>query len=355
MRKTLKDMAQYLKKLIPAEIPKVYAINPIFEKIADEKYIRKGILAFRDFLCRLCDRLIIEGDSYDKPKKDAHALADNTSIPINYPFLSNIRAILSNIGSNGVLSENSDSLLLNGNQSPAAGGNIFNLKLPDSKIAECLRFLTACGICIDGMDLSAKKTDISKLESLVISYPDNPAMLTGLKVLTIAQSELHTCGGEDVLLRCDYRALNTNAVEAVCFLKDTIRSLSIDIQNFILQLHQRCLDKGLKCVAEIMNFYIRFKYFYKSKELWRLNVSLNNGYNISIKANNTYQYADTIEKFPVCLQKKIAKGYGCGKKRGLTDSCDGGCRGFRIPLDDSIIEISGDIETWFDMELSCIK
>lgn len=33
--------------------------------------------------------------------------------------------------------------------------------------------------------------------------------------------------------------------------KDTIESLSTDVQDFIVQLHQRYLDKGLTCAVEV--------------------------------------------------------------------------------------------------------
>ncbi|MDF2989457.1 MAG: hypothetical protein K0R50_4967, partial [Eubacterium sp.] len=56
---------------------------------------------------------------------------------------------------------------------------------------------------------------------------------------------------------------------------------------------------------------------------------------------------------PPILQELIAKGYGCGRKREI-GHCDGGCRGLPISLDDSVLDIRNDIETWFDQELSCL-
>ena len=130
--------------------------------------------------------------------------------------------------------------------------------------------------------------------------------------------------------------------------------LSANVQDFILQLHQRYLDKRLKCNVEIKDLWIKIKYSYKSKEIWGINVSLNNGYQINIKAKNTLKYADTIEKFPSSIQEMIEKGYGCGIKRGISDHCNGGCQGFRFSLDDSIIDIRNAIETWLDTELSYV-
>lgn len=352
-------MAKHLKNVITLEIPETYAINPMFQNISSEEEIREGVLAFRNFLYQLCDVLIVEGDSYDNNKKNSHAFDDRVTISVYFPFLHNVKCLLLNIGFHGVLTESAGSL--------TASNNIFNTKIPVSKSIECLRFLTDCGIVIDGIDLNEKKTDLSKVERITISYPDNPAMLTGLKVMAIAEIELDTivnkfegnksstisyCRFSDILLRCDYRVLKDNKTDnVISILKDTMNPLSANVQDFILQLHQRYLDKGLKCNVEIKDLWIKIKYSYKSKELWGINVSLNNGYQINIKAKNTHRYADTIGKFPSFIQEMIEKGYGCGIKRGISDHCDGGCQGFRFSMDDSIIDIRSAIETWLDTEL----
>ena len=133
-----------------------------------------------------------------------------------------------------------------------------------------------------------------------------------------------------------------------------MRPLSGNVQDFILQLHQRYLDKRLRCNVEIKDLWIKIQYSYKSKEIWGVNVSLNNGYQINIKSKNMHKYADTIGRFPSFIQEIIGKGYGCGIKRGISDHCNGGCQGFRFSLDNSIIDIRNTIETWLDKELSFI-
>ena len=156
----------------------------MFENITNEEEIREGVLAFRNFLYQLCDVLIVEGDSYDNHKKNAHVFDDRVTISVYFTFLHNVKCLLLNIGFHGVLTESAGSLTVY--------NNIFNTKIPVSKSIECLRFLTDCGILIDGIDLNEKKTDLSKAERIKISYPDNPAMLTGLKVMAIAERELDT-------------------------------------------------------------------------------------------------------------------------------------------------------------------
>ena len=149
--------------------------------------------------------------------------------------------------------------------------------------------------------------------------------------------------------------LKNNETDIIFIVKDTIRTLPDDIQKFILQLHQRYLDKGLKCAVEMKGFWVYIKYTYKRKEIWGINASLNNGFHINVKAQNMHKYADAVETFPPFLKETIAQGYGCGRKRETIGYCDGGCRGMLVALDDSVLDIGDHIGVWFDHELSCLQ
>jgi hypothetical protein len=249
-----------------------------------------------------------------------------------------------NIGVKGALSEDAQTL--------TAGCDVFNGKLSASKNMECLRFLICCGIQIIGMDVNEKKPKLSDIESLTISYPENPAMLTGLKIMATAEAKLGTNINHNILMRCDYGVIKKDGTETMSILKDTIHPLSPGVRDFLLRLHQRHMDKGLTCMAEIKGFWIKIMHSYKKREIWGINASLNNGFQINVKAKNMQKYADAITDFPSPLRELIAKGYGCGKKMGTSDYCDDGCKGFRIPLDDSILGIRKGIEVWLDLELS---
>lgn len=352
MHKPLSDMAGYIKNLIPADIPEVYPLKPMLKSISSEDSIRRGVLAFRDFLCLVCDRLIADGSKYERPSNkatddDSHHI----SLPVCYPFINNVKSVLINIGDHGELTE--DGMLLVNRQSLtspiAMNGKPFTGKISAPKVIECLRFLTGCGIHIDGIDLNAGKSDMSTL--LEISYSGNPIMLTGLKVMAIAQRELYTKGNNDIFLRCDYRVLKDEKPDVTSYLNDIIRLLTAKARDFTMKLHQRYLDAGLICKMDVSFLNIRFIYFYNNKEIGTFSVSFDSGYRIIIKAKNTYQYSELIETFPIPLQEKIARGYGCEKKR-FGERCQKGCHGFSFSLDDSIFDISRNIEILLDKELS---
>ena len=162
-QKPISEIAKYIKNLIPANIPETYTLKPMFENVASEEDIRNGVIAFRDFLYLFCDCLISDGHLYFKLKKNPKNATD-------YPFLYHITDLLADIGYHGKLAESGHSLLITEIPSFTASidekGNKKKPKNPISKLMECLRFLTLCGFVFTGIDLGAKKLNISEVQLL---------------------------------------------------------------------------------------------------------------------------------------------------------------------------------------------
>lgn len=346
MRKTLQDVAGYLKEIMVPETHEAYAVNPVYTAVTEEEAIRGGVPAFRAFLSRLYDALYAEGGGYDTCKKANHEYENRTTLSVYYPFLHNVSVLLMRAGYNGSIEH--------GNTLSCPGGAVFDKKLSTAKSLACLNFLAGCGVGVDGIDLTDKKQDLSHAGTLEITYPDDPAMLTGLKVLAIAQLEHGTLLNQDVFLRCDYRALKRDETDVRSIVQDTVRALPAQVRDFALHLHDRYVEQGLSCTVETKGFHIYIKYGWRRKDVWGINASLNNGYHINVKPTRTDEYAGTVLALSPALQALIAAGYGCGRKREV-GHCDGGCRGLPIPLDDSILEIRDDIEAWFDREVACLQ
>ncbi|MCL2765269.1 MAG: hypothetical protein FWD40_08345 [Treponema sp.] len=381
--KPINEVAVFLKKLIPANIPEVYALKPIFKKVASEENIRKGVIAFRNFLYTLCDFLISDGHLYAKPPKSPKSMDD-------YPFLHNVTNLLVDIGYHSKLAKSSNSLIITEIPScTAAADDNKKIKTPRisvSSLIECLRFLTLCGFVFKGIDLEAKAFDISKLQLLEVSYPNNPIMLIGLKAMSIADMELRKSRrywNDNYFLRCDYRLMKAEDTDILDILKDFLHPLPKKLQKFALNLHQRYTVMGMTCVINPRD--VNFAYaqtalkstslssktegsFAHIKESWRtlssqhiysrrvwgFSLSLKEGYCLIIRAKKTDMYADVIKEFPLSLQKIIARGYGCDRKL-RNERCQGGCQGIRIPLDDSILNISSHIESWLDNEVMYLR
>jgi hypothetical protein len=355
MQKTLNEMADFMQKLLPPEIPAEFEIDTMFHDISDIGSMRNGVRAFKDFMRKVYDRLKTDGGQFDKPRKEAHEFSDGVNISEAYPFINNIAVFLMNMGLHGVLAENNGTLLMNDMETFTAEGrtHLPKTNISDVRKIECMRFFTDCGMCFGGIDTDNKKP-IQTSTPIVITYPESPVMLTGLKVMAAAQQIMTKRHISDILIRCDYRVLAGEETEILPLLKDLLHYMPADLHEFIIKLHTDYMSMGYKFETRISNNVI-FTYFCRSKELWRFNISINNGHNITIKAKNTDKYPGLINKMPKRLQEKIAGGYGCGKKMGKTSSCDGGCRGFRIPLDAAFMEISGIVKEWIYSEVSCIS
>lgn len=365
--KPISEMAKYIKNLIPAHIPETYDLKPMLKNIGSEEDIRKGVIAYRDFLYSFCDRLISEGHLYVKLPKNPKNQAD-------YPFLQSVTDLLADIGYYGKLSENSQSLLVTEIPSYSASidrkGNIKKPKNSGSMLLDCMRFLALCGFDFTGIDLEAKKFNISELKLLEVSYPNNPVLLTGLKVMAIADVELRhkryiNDNNHENLLCCDYRLIKAEDTDVLDVLKDFLYPLPEEVQKLALELHQHYIDMGMTCVVikSILEVHFAYSYIKNSqrvlspkdiyqKRIWEFSLTIRNGYCLVIKAKKTDKYGDIIKEFPLPLQELIGRGYGCDRKL-RNEPCQCGCHGFRIPLDDSILDISRYIETWLDNEVSC--
>ncbi|MCL2286600.1 MAG: hypothetical protein FWC32_09595 [Firmicutes bacterium] len=351
MQKPIGEYAKFLKSLLPANIPENYVLKPLFEKIASQENICKGVAAFRDFLYVFYDCLITGGDLYAKPRKIKN-LTD-------YPFLHFINHLLIDFGYYGKLSESGESLIIAEIPSFAAS----KPKIPVSKQMECLRLLALCGFTFGGIKLEAKTFDMPE-KFMEISYPGNPVLLAGLRALAVADIELRTrrYNNDDNLLRCDYRLLKVEDTDLLDILVDYLQPLPAELQKFAIELHRRYIDMGMTCVLIIDDQY-HFAYacvknrkralsprdMYQQR-VWELAISMKYGYCLAVRAKKTEKYADVIEKFPPYLREKITQGYGCDRKL-RNEPCQGGCQGIRIPLDNSILEIKQDIVTWLDNEL----
>lgn len=166
------------------------------------------------------------------------------------------------------------------------------------------------------------------------------------------------------IFRCDYRLIKAEDTDIFDVLKDFLYPLPEKLQKFALELHQRYIDMGMTCVT-INDNAVHFAYSYiknikrtlstreiYQRRVWEFALSMKYGYCLVVRAKKTDKYADVIKKFPLSLQEKIAQGYECDRKL-RNERCQGGCQGIRIPLNDSILSISKDIETWLDKEVLC--
>jgi len=349
---TLSDIARYLKNLLPAEIPADYSIKPMFTSIESEEAIRNGIPALKDFMGLFYDLLIEDSKKYEKPKSINNKASRSPSLAVDFPFIYHTKSALLNIGYHSIL--NGDVLTFSGLKTLmpiiCCEGMEATTKISAPKLMDCLRFFNQCGMYFEGIDLDAEKPYLTSERLVEVTYPDNPAVLIGLKVMSVAQRDLTWKTNDEIFLRCDYNALTNGKADTACVLKDFVRPLSSETQECILHMHQKSSEAGLNCMIKIglKNSII---YMHKKNVVWELSSSFANGYRIFVKAASRLRHNKTAAISPVLLEI-IDNGCGCESKR-LCKPCEKGCRGFYIPLNDSGLNINKDIAEWVCSALSC--
>jgi hypothetical protein len=158
-------------------------------------------------------------------------------------------------------------------------------KISAPRLMECLRFFSGCGLYFEGVDLDAAKPAMTGDEWIEATYPDDSAVLTGLKIMAVAQRDIRWKTNDEIFLRCDYRALSNDTIDIAGALNNFIGPLSSEVQDYILRLHQKSLEKGLKCTVK---HGLKTSFLYKAGKtaVWELSASFAEGRRLSVKDSN---------------------------------------------------------------------
>jgi len=205
---TLGDMARHLQSLLPVEIPASYPIKSMFINIEIEENIRNGMVALLDFMRLFYGLLAENSKQYDKPKPQSR-LGKTPSIAVDFPFIYHTKSVLLNIGYHSKLNENvlSFSGIKTLNPIICCEGMEATTKISMPKLIACISFLNDCGMYFEGIDFDTHSHNMADDRFIEVTYPDNPDVLVGLKIMAIAQRDLQWKTKDEVFMHCDYRAL----------------------------------------------------------------------------------------------------------------------------------------------------
>ncbi|KAB3524432.1 hypothetical protein [Alkaliphilus serpentinus] len=358
MVETRKDIVKFIRNIIPSDIPETYPVIDMFNSIADSEKIRKGVLAFRELLYMICDRLMDEEELYLSSVKKSRATSFHPSLPVSFPFLNNLKSILYNLGYHGEIDNNSNTLIVNDigliTSTVGVDGRKMKAKISTPKLIDALKFLDSIGFEFVNLNLDIKPSRMAEIKSIEIKYSMNVDLFVGIKVMSVAQEKLFAKGKHDIFLRCDYREIMDQVIDSYDILNDYLKPLDDKVRNFVLALHRRYTNQNLTCKVDVFYLGVRVIYSYGNNEVWTFSASHNSGYRILIKAQKKNMYLDFIESFPKELKEVISRGYGCNKKL-FAEACQKGCHGYSFLLDEAILKIGGNIQTWLDMEVECLK
>ncbi|MCL2188637.1 MAG: SpoIID/LytB domain-containing protein [Defluviitaleaceae bacterium] len=349
--KPIVEVAEYLRNLIPAEMPADYPLHPRFAGVAEEEKIRAGVCSFRDFLHTFFDYISAEGAVFAKPASKPGDMKD-------YPFLPNFTNLLVEMGYSAVLENDVLHVPILSLCCPSVNesGKKKSAKISSASVKDCMQILAHCGFVFDGEDLGTAPT--------CATFPLAPNLLAGLKALALADMELRQerrYWGDNHLLTCNYRLLMQKPGGTADIFKDFVHPLPAKIREFLLYLHTRYTEMGLACTKTTLSD-VNFSYAWISEKnreklprdkyamrVFAFSYSIRNGYMLYVRAKKTAKYADIIAAFPAFLQEKIEAGYGCYRKLGRT-RCEGDCQGIALPVDENLLKNKNAIVQWLDRE-----
>lgn len=356
--KTIGTIANYMKHLLPVDMPSDFAIDDVYLDGIKRDTAWYGVCSFKSFLDKLYTYIMTDESLSIIPKKGKDKFSDETTLTVEFPLLNNIKSILINTGYYGKLSEEANTIIVTEWDQFSLKSSLnknSTTKISTAQMIKSLKVLSQCGMVFRGIDLNEKKPDVHNIDVIEISYPEDQLVLRGWTILARAQMALATRKNDDILLRCDYRVLNNHEVDIYSVLKESIASLSQGIQEFILKSHKKYLELGMTCELDKGFLCSQFIYSYKRKAIWRFSISYHNGYRMILKTKHTSKYSHLIEAFPTELKTRIQKGYGCDRKTGTGHgNCQRGCEGYTFPLDHSLLAINDAITLWQEQEILCM-
>jgi len=353
MAYTVGHLARYIDKLLPVTLPNELTFKEVYRQGGTSDLVWSGIEAYKEFLSKLLKALDEDPDLSVILKKGKEKFSDEVTLSTEFPMVNNIKSVLLNLGMRGVLSEDKTCLLIEGWDQLSLKYSLnknSTTKISKSQMIKTLKFMSHLGLNFTGLDLGDKNLDTSSSSPIEVTYFKNNHMLLGLKTLGLGHEREGSRKNDDILLRCDYRSLleDVDQVSITAFLD----LLPEDHQASIKKIHDHSLLSGLTCDQDKGFLCHHLIYSYKRKEVWRLSASFYQGYRLKLKTKHQDKYQDLIETFPQGLRDLIKEGYGCDRKQGSGHgNCQKGCEGFRLMIDDSLVDQLDTIKIWQSHEV----
>jgi len=184
----LADICKHLKAAVIPRTPQDFVIAESFTLDLPDEELKAGITAFRSFLHTLYDGLADNKNSFDvKTSKQVG------TIPARFPIIEDLGAILFQLGFHGKLeTEPKNELMVYGEDMlhVSKTQKYRHLsKLSKKRKKELFDFLSSLGFYFEDVDFS-DNIDFSKISMFYVQYENDDSMLTGLKLLALAQANV---------------------------------------------------------------------------------------------------------------------------------------------------------------------
>jgi hypothetical protein len=261
----LADICNHLKAAVIPQTAEDFIISKVFRLGLSDDELKTGIMAFRSFLHELYDALANGKDKFDvKTGKEAGTL------PARFPIIEDLGAILFQIGFHGKLeTEPKNEMIVYGEDmlkvSKMQKYRHVN-KLSKKRRIELFDFLSGLGFYFEEADFS-NNVDFSKIGTFYVQYENGDSLLTGLKLMALAQSNVKAKYDRysTIFMRGDFYPLgNAEPKPPIVNIVEYVNTQPPEIKKWVIELDE-LLVKSCKVVGEAQYFLCAGIFVYTSR------------------------------------------------------------------------------------------
>ena len=262
----LADICNHLKAAVIPHTPDDFIIAEAFRLGLSDDELRAGISAFRSFLYELYDALANNKDRFDVKtgKKDG-------TLPARFPIIEDMGAVLFQLGYHGRLETEPKNELI------VYGEDMLHVskmqkykhlsKMSKQRKLELFDFLSELGFYFEDANFS-DNIDFSKIGMFYVQYENDDSMLTGLKLMALAQANIKAKYDRYsiTLMRGDFYPLaNTNPKPPIVNIVEYANTQPPDIKKWVIDLDE-LLTRSCKVTGEIRYFLCDGIFTYTSRK-----------------------------------------------------------------------------------------
>jgi len=262
----LSDICNHLKAAVIPHTPDDFIIAEAFRLDLPDDELRAGISAFRSFLYEIYDTL-----ANNKNRFDVKTGKKGGTLPARFPIIEDMGAILFQLGFHGSLeTEPKNELVVYGEDmlhvSKMQKYRHLN-KMSKQRKLELFDFLSELGFYFEDADFS-DNIDFSKIGMFYVQYENDDSMLTGLKLMALAQANVKAKYDRysTMLMRGDFYPLaNTKPKSPIVNIVEYANTQPPDIKKWTIDLDE-LLTPSCRVTGEVRYFVCDGIFTYTSRK-----------------------------------------------------------------------------------------
>ena len=267
-KKDLSYLCDYFKAFVISDLPDDFSVAESFRHGLADNELRKGMMAFRDFLRTLFDTIRKNKDKIDVTRGRRYnpygtpGDRGTASVKDCFPVFFDLTIILLTLGFHGKLTGLTAGA---GVQLSVRGEDMLTfvdpitekyqsvIRMSGERKLEMFHLLSEAGLHFDGADFS-REVDFSKIETFYIASIKNDLFAVGLKLIAEAMINNKNYYKLEnlffsILLRGDYSPLaNITPKKVHLSIKEYACAHPLDIKEWIMDINELLINNGCKLV-----------------------------------------------------------------------------------------------------------